>query len=152
MIIKRLRIYTAILVGFCSSVALAEDQNRNSPNAGIRAYAQNYKDMALATCITTAYKHDADVVKDAGSSVSALRDWSSYDLEQAPFAIRELVDDYLTRDYHNPIVESEVKGVRFDLLKCLDLYHSAELAAQVERLVSDPDHTYRQDSASPAKP
>ncbi|HEY0285574.1 MAG TPA: type VI secretion system amidase immunity protein Tai4 [Pseudomonas sp.] len=151
MIKKRLCIYTAIIIGFCSSVTQAEDKNRNSPQAGTRTYAQNYKDMALATCITTAYKHDADVAKDAGSSVSALRDWGSCDLEQGPYAIRGLVDDYLTRDYHNPIVESEVKGVRFDLLKCLDMYHSEALEAQVKRWVSPRDRTYRQDASLPLK-
>lgn len=47
---------------------------------------------------------------DAGSSVSALRDWTYYDLEKSPDAIKSLVDVYLARDYHNPLVESEIKG------------------------------------------
>lgn len=149
MIKKVLGVYSAMLIGICSSVTQAEDQNRNSPQAGTRTYAQNYKDTALATCITTAYKYEADVAKDAGSSVSALRDWGSYDLEQGPLAIRRLVDDYLTRDYHNPIVESEVRGVRFDLLKCLDMYHSEELEAQVRSWVFPQERTYRQDSSLP---
>jgi hypothetical protein len=143
---KRLRIHTAIIISIWSSVTQAEDQNRNSPQAGARTYAQNYKDTALATCITTAYKDDVDVAKDAGSSVSALRDWGSYDLEQGPSAIRALVNDYLDRDYHNPIVESEVQGVRFDLLKCLDMYHSEALEAQVKHWVFSRDRTYRQDA------
>lgn len=149
MIKKVLGVYSAMLIGICLSVTHAGDQNRNSPQAGARTYAQNYKDIALATCITTAYKYDADVGKDAGSSVSALRDWGSYDLEQGPLAIRRLVDDYLARDYHNPMVESEIKGVRFDLLKCLDLYHSTDLEVQVKQMVFDPERTYRQDASSP---
>ncbi len=88
---------------------------------------------------------------DVGSSVSALRDWTLYDLETAPDAIKNLVDNYLARDYQNPLVESETKGVRFDFLKCLDLYHSKELDEQVKRLVINPKHTYRQDNPSSAK-
>lgn len=108
--------------------------------------------MVLATCIATAYKNDQDVAIDAGSSVSALRDWAYYDLEKAPDEIKALVDRYLARDYQNPLVESEIKGVRFDFLKCLDLYHSKELDAQVERLVINPRHTYRQDNPLSAQP
>jgi len=91
------------------------------------------------------------MLPDAGSSVSALRDWTEYDLEKAPDEIKRLVDEYLARDYQNPLVEAEIKGVRFKLLKCLDLYHSDELDSQVERLVIDPMRTYRQDSPSSAQ-
>lgn len=138
----------AFALGIFALACHADPQPRNTPHAGERTYATNYRDMALATCITTAYRNSAEVSKDAGSSVSALRDWTYYDLEQAPTAMQALADDYLARDYHNPIVESEVKGVRFDLLKCLDLYHSEELEAQVKRLVLNPDRTYRQDNPS----
>ena len=34
--------------------------------------------------------------------------------------------------------------MRFDLLKCLDLYHSKELDAQVKSLVFHPKRIYRQ--------
>jgi len=115
------------------------------PEAGARTYAQNYKDMVLAVCIANAYKRDGDVAKDVGSSVSALRDWTLYNLDKAPDAIEELVDSYLARDYWNPLVEPEVDGVRFDFLKCLDMYHSKQMDAQVNRLVLNPNRTYRQE-------
>ncbi len=124
----------------------AKDETINSPQAGARTYAQNYKDMVLAECVATAYKNAPAVNKDAGSSVSALRDWGYYDLEQSPDAVNELIERYLARDYHNPLVESEVKDVRFDFLKCLDLYHSKDLELLVKRLVINPDHSYRQDN------
>ena len=134
-----------------ASVCHAKDDQHASPQAGARTYAQNYKDMVLATCIANAYKDDKDAAVDAGSSVSALRDWTYYDLEKAPDAIKSIVDRYLARDYHNPLAESENKNVRFDFLKCLDLYHSKELDAQVKRLVINPGHTYRRDNPLPAK-
>lgn len=100
----------------------------------------------LAECVVMAYKNEQSVSKDAGSSVSALRDWSYYDLEESPDVVRELVDRYLARDYQNPLVESEVKGVRFDFLKCLDLYHSKDLEDLSARVVINPDRTFRQDN------
>ena len=118
----------------------------SSAQAGSRTYAQNYKDMVLATCVANAYKDDKGAATDAGSSVSALRDWTNHDLERGPHAIKALVDAYLARDYRNPLAEPEAKGVRFDLLKCLDLYHSKELDAQAKRLVIHPRRTYRQDN------
>lgn len=133
-------------------VGSAAGNQHASPQAGARTYAQNYKDMVLATCIANAYTNEKNAAIDAGSSVSALRDWTYYDLEKSPDAIKSLVDAYLARDYHNPLVESEVKGVRFDFLKCLDLYHSKDLDSLVKRLVITPKRTYRQDNPLPAKP
>lgn len=142
--------YTAtILLAACAAMPMsswAKDDASTSPQAGDRTYAQNYKDMVLAGCIATAYKSEPDAAKDAGSSASALMDWTSFDLEEAPLAGKPLIDKFLARDYHNPLVESERKGVRFEMLKCLDLYHSQELDSQVKQLVIDPDHTYRQDN------
>ncbi|NVH72297.1 hypothetical protein FSB08_06895 [Paraburkholderia sp. JPY432] len=143
---------TASAIIFGVSACYAKADQVSTPRAGARTHAQNYKDMVLATCIANAYKNDKDAAIDAGSSVSALRDWTYYDLEKAPDAIKNLVDNYLARDYQNPLVESETEGVRFDFLKCLDLYHSKELDAQVKRWVINPERTYRQDNPPPAKP
>ncbi|WP_080418202.1 type VI secretion system amidase immunity protein Tai4 [Burkholderia ubonensis] len=147
---KRSFIVLLAMFALMTSTAYAKDHTLTSPQAGARTYAQNYRDMILATCIANAYKNDRDAPVDAGSSASALRDWTSFDMEKSPDAVKSLVDRYLARDYRNPLVESEIKGVRFDFLKCLDLYHSKELDSLVKRLVIDPGRTYRQDNASPA--
>ncbi|KPW82552.1 Uncharacterized protein ALO76_01591 [Pseudomonas syringae pv. coriandricola] len=144
-----MRCLSAVVVLACTALSFnswAKDDTAHSPQAGGRTYAQNYKDMVLAECIATAYKNDLKAAQDAGSSASALLDWTYYDMEQDPRAGKPLIDRFLARDYHNPLVESEVKGVRFDLLKCLDLYHSKELDSQVKKLVIKLDHTYRQDN------
>ncbi|EKS66453.1 MULTISPECIES: type VI secretion system amidase immunity protein Tai4 [Caballeronia] len=119
--------------------------NENSPEAPSRTYAQNYKDMVLAICVATAYKGSNDAAVDAGSSASALRDWTYYDLDKSPAEVEALVRKYLRRDYYNPLVEAEAKGadIRFDFLKCLDLYHSKELERLVKRRVAHPDWTVR---------
>ncbi|MCZ7836362.1 type VI secretion system amidase immunity protein Tai4 [Atlantibacter hermannii] len=117
-----------------------------SPQAGSRTYVQNYRDMVLATCIATAYRNDKDASADAGSSVSALRDWTYYDLDNSPDAVKQLIQRYLDQNYRNPLAESEVKNIRFDLLKCLDLYHSKELIDLADKMVINPTHSYRQDN------
>ncbi|MCA7923086.1 hypothetical protein DF047_07275 [Burkholderia cenocepacia] len=120
----------------------------SSPQAGARTYAQNYKDMVLAECIATAYRNEPSAAMDAGSSASVLMDWTDFDLERNPDAGKSLVNRFLARDYRNPIVESEIKGVRFDFLKCLDLYHSRELDDQVKRVAINPKRSYRLDNRS----
>lgn len=127
-----------------SSTAHAADRQAASPQAGARTYAQNYKDMVLAACMAQAYQNDAGAAADAGSSASALRDWTYYDMERSPGAVKALLDSYLARDYSQPLVASEIQGVRFDFLKCLDLYHSAALEDLAKRLVIHPKRTYRQ--------
>ncbi|KPY82145.1 putative immunity protein [Pseudomonas syringae pv. tagetis] len=116
-----------------------------SPEGIYRTHAQNYKDLALAICIASAYQYNENVGIDAGSSITALRDWANYDWEKSPEKLRELVNEYLVRDYKNPLVESEIRGVKFDLLKCLDLYHSKELNALTKKVVINPTHTDIQD-------
>lgn len=152
---------TRVLVGILAVVVLpllASSGNArdaaalNPPQAGACTHAQNYKDMVLATCLANAYKGDPGTATDAGSSVSALRDWTVYDLEQSPDAVKALVDSYLAHDYRHPLAESEAKGVRFDFLKCLDLYHSKELDALARCVVIHPKRTYRQDNPRPAAP
>lgn len=58
-------ILTASAFISCASVVYAKDERRASPQAGTRTYAQNYKDMVLATCIANAYRHDKDAAIDA---------------------------------------------------------------------------------------
>lgn len=128
-----------------ASVAFATDRPSSPQSIGQR-YGQNYKDMVLATCVANAYKDDKNAATDAGSSINALRDWTCYDLEKSPDEVKALVNSYLGRRYKNPLVEAEVKGVRFDFLKCLDLYHSKELDALAKKVVINPDHTYKQDN------
>ncbi|KMY00614.1 hypothetical protein V476_05450 [Pseudomonas syringae KCTC 12500] len=121
----------------------------SSPEGMYRTFEKNYKEMALATCITTAYKYDVNVGIDAGSSVSAMRDWTYYDMEKSPLAVKALVEKYLARDYTNPLAESQIKGIKFDLLKCLDMYHSKELDALTKKVVTHPNQSYMQNIKKP---
>ena len=136
------------LIGLCAALLsgslLSAAGQAASPQAGARSYAQNYKDMVLASCMAQAYRHDPGAAADAGSSIAALREWTEYDLERSPDAVQALVDSYLARDYSHPLVEAESPGIRFDFLKCMDLYHSKALDELVKRLVLHPKRTSRQ--------
>ncbi len=140
--------FVAVASVFFTSLAVAVEPV-TSPQGIERSYAQNYKDMILSTCIANAYRDEKNAAIDSGSSANALRDWTYYDLEKSPDEVKALVDKYLARDYQNPLTEAEVKVVHFDLLKCLDLYHSKELDSLVHRLVINPRHTYKQDNKLP---
>ena len=141
----------ALLVALSTGSAIASPDAKklDSPEAASRTYAQNYKDMLLARCIARAYHSDPHVLDDASSTASVILEWTYYDAENSPDAIDQLIRRYLSRNYHNPL--HEYKAVQFDLLKCFDMYHSQELAAQVKRYVTKPNHTYRRDNP-PAKP
>lgn len=105
------------------------------PQAAARGSLSNFKDMVLASCIAQAYRNERTAAADAGSSASALRDWTYFDLDQGPQAVQALIERYLARDYTNPLVEAEIQSIRFDLLKCLDLYHSQALTELARRVV-----------------
>ncbi|AAZ36701.1 conserved hypothetical protein [Pseudomonas savastanoi pv. phaseolicola 1448A] len=47
------------------------------------------------------------------------------------------------------MAESQIKGIKFDLLKCLDMYHSKQLDALTKKVVTDPNHTYMQNIKKP---
>ncbi|MDO5667152.1 MAG: type VI secretion system amidase immunity protein Tai4 [Alcaligenaceae bacterium] len=128
----------SLLVTITPSHAANED-SITGPRAAERSYAQNFKDMALARCLAKAYEGDASILSDIASSHSALIEWTYFDLENAPEATISLVEEFLSRDYTNPLAEAEAPGLRFDFLKCLDLYHSAELDALTQAMVAEPN-------------
>jgi hypothetical protein len=130
----------------CCEQALAKDLSKvSSPEAIQRTHRQNYHDMVLASCIERAYYSDDVAAKDAGSSVTALREWTLYDIAVSISEVDRLITSYLSRNYDNPIVDDEVKGVHFELLKCFDLYHSKSLQQLSKKTVVDPDGFYRPD-------
>lgn len=72
------------------------------------------------------------VSKDIGSSISVLCDWIYYDMECVLDVIYVLVVKYLVCDYWSLVVELEVVDVKFDFLKCVDLYYGKELDVVVK--------------------
>lgn len=130
----------AITSGFISPLAHSAEQ----PGATTRSNASNFKDMILGICLARVYAPHAPVAADAGSSANALVEWTLYDAEKSPELIDSVVGQFIRRDYSNPLAEAEQSGVKFDLLKCLDLYHSRELDALAKRVVLNPGRNYRE--------
>lgn len=118
------------------------DTSPKLPEAASRTYAQNYKDSALAFCISSAYAQHPEVSHDAISSASALDYWSQYDLENSTEKIPELVKTYLARQY----ASHQGAGTRLDLMKCIDLYNGPELDALTKQYVGKPEQTYRNEN------
>ncbi len=136
------RLLVALVI--CESIGSANASDKKDvdlPEVASRTYSQNYKDMMLAACIGTAYKSDAHASGDATDTASALNEWGNYDVENSTGKTEQIIDQYMARKYNS--IHGE--NVRLDLLKCLDMYHSKELDAQVKRYVGKPNHTYRQD-------
>ncbi|AKJ31959.1 T6SS amidase immunity protein Tai4 family protein [Caldimonas brevitalea] len=110
------RTFTVLLL-FSSLTAGAAD----CINAPRRTNGQNYKDRALASCISAAYKGSAGG-EDADISKSAFIEWTYYEEDKGDAATDQLVEKYLRRDYTNPV--DGYAGAKFDLLKCLDIRRS----------------------------
>ncbi|WP_232429305.1 type VI secretion system amidase immunity protein Tai4 [Burkholderia ubonensis] len=125
---------------FHAAVAIAPCSARSAEAADSvmavhRTNAENFKDRALAACLSVAYQgspagQDADITK------SAFLEWTYYDEDRGDRAVDQLVKRFLRRDYANSV--EGYAGAAFDLLKCLDLYHSPELDEQVRRYVPHP--------------
>lgn len=125
-----------ILLVFVASVvgsALAGESTIAAPG---RTNAENYKDRALASCLATAWR-GTPAGEDADSTKSAFLEWTYYDEDKGNPATDLLVEKYLRRDYSNPV--EGYATAQFKLLKCLDMYHSRELAEQVRKHVPHPD-------------
>lgn len=104
--------------------------------AGTRDNATNFKDMALAACVSAAYNGSA-AGKDASITASVVfLNWTNYDIEKEAGAVDALVHKYLARDYSNPFEGYE--HAKFDMLKCIDMYHSRELNDLVRKYVPHP--------------
>lgn len=132
-----------IISSFCILLPLISQAS--TPEAVNRTFIENYKDMVFASCITKAYKGNKDLEKDTGSSVSALKNWIDYDIDKSIDKEILLINSYLSRNYFNPLAELEVKGIKFDFLKCLDLYHSKELDKLARKVISNPNEKVTKD-------
>lgn len=100
-----------------------------------RNNATNFKDRALAYCVAQAYK-DSPAGQDATKTGGVFLEWTYYDLD-ANSEIEDLIAKYLHRDYSTPI--EGYADTKFSLLKCIDMYHSAELDALIRKYVPHPD-------------
>jgi Type VI secretion system (T6SS), amidase immunity protein len=123
-----------ILLLLCSPLSALAGKDRIT--ALDRSNGVNFKDMALASCIAQAYKGSA-AGKDAVDTSATYLEWTYYDVDKGNHAIDQLVDKYLRRDYSTPV--EGYADAKFDLLKCLDMYHSPELDEQVLKYVPHPD-------------
>lgn len=147
----RRSLLAALLLIFHAGLAHASPAApaRALPEGPERSNGQNFRDLILVKCLARAHDKESAAAVDAQSTASVLLEWTEYDVENATTEIDALIERYLQRDYRHPLLVYQ--GVRFDVLKCLDLYHSKELDAQVKRFVIKPRRSFRQDNPLPAR-
>ncbi|MFC0587049.1 T6SS amidase immunity protein Tai4 family protein [Ralstonia solanacearum] len=124
---------------------------RHRFTTGCRPYLRAERSGYGADHLHRQRRSDKDAATDAGGSVSALRDWPLLQHGKSPDAIRSPVERYRLRNA-NPPADAEVKELRVDFRKYLDLYHGSELEAPARRIVIHPGLIYRHDSPSHAAP
>ncbi|MEN9867588.1 MAG: hypothetical protein RL748_3178 [Pseudomonadota bacterium] len=125
------RVFGAVLL----CLALPAIAGESTITAITRSNAENYQDRALAYCVATAYK-GSPAGADAHISMSAFLEWTDFD-DKGNKALDQLVEKYLRRDYSNPM--EGYADAKFNLLKCIDMYRSRELAELVRKYVPHPD-------------
>jgi len=130
-----MRIVAGLLAVCMVCVAASALAGADAIEALQRTNADNYKDRALASCLAVAYK-DSKAGQDANVTASAFGEWTYYNWKQGNAAVDALIERYLRKDYSNPV--EGYAGAGFDLLKCLDMYHSPALEELVRIHVPHP--------------
>lgn len=137
---KQIFLSAAIVCATAGFIALTDKEAHarppETPGSSARSSASNFKDMVLAICI--ARSQPGQAAADAASSASALVEWTRYDAEESADEIDRIVSRFLSKDYRNPLGEHEGAIAEFNLLKCLDLYHSRDLNSLTKRVVVFP--------------
>jgi len=113
---------TALLLSSCATAeeAAAQEASTHTPSSSRKALL--LKDWALSRCLARVYK-DGAAKEDAKATASAYLERGRQPIE-AYEAIDRLIEQYANRT-------GAVKS-SFNTMKCIDLFHSAEL----ERLAS----------------
>ncbi len=92
--------------------------------------AEDFMNYALSTCVADGYKAE-EVVKDAAASARGYLELGGFPLE-AHTEATVLGREFLKRDYQSN------SGQPLVLMKCLDFYHSKELASLVRKYGKRP--------------
>ena len=131
-----------------ASASTTPEKRPELPEVASRSYAQNFKDLALSSCVATAYASEPKAAADAGATAGGLDStWTNYDPELASGEVSKLIEKYLARQYNS----IQGPSIKLDLMKCLDLYHSKDLDLLTKRVVPKPNRSYRQDNDSARK-
>ncbi|WP_144817770.1 T6SS amidase immunity protein Tai4 family protein [Enterobacter sp. DE0047] len=92
-------------------------------------YLKNY---ALSTCLAQGYQAE-EVKKDASAAARGYVEFGDYSLE-AHTAVEKLGKTFLAKTYGSQA------GVPMTMAKCIDFYHSKELADLVKRYKGKQDN------------
>lgn len=110
------------------SVMAAAGEGNSGESLMIERYSQRdlLKNWAFSVCLATVAK-DADAKADANATASAYLEFGHQGIE-AYDELRKLAQEYAARHYSGSI------SSEFNTMKCIDLFHSAELDRLAGRL------------------
>lgn len=118
-------ISTAVIsVCLVASAAQAAPANQSATD--------EFRNYALSTCLADGYKSE-EVVKDAAAAARGYLELGSFPLDAYTKATA-LGREFLGRDYQS------ISGQPLILMKCLDFFHSRELANLAKRYIKHSKH------------
>ena len=132
-------------VALAGTATATDLRGYDGPDARARSYGANYKDRIFALCLGRAYRSAPEANQDIMGTAALLLDWTYYDVEAASSPMMDLLGQYQPATVATSYISAPTTGTGSGLMKCLQLYHSAELDAQVRRFVADPARSYIED-------
>jgi hypothetical protein len=119
-----------LLACACCAVLLGGPQGRaEEASARIDSQKALLKDWALARCLAVVYE-DGATKADANATAGAYLERGTLPFE-AYEAIERLIEQYAKRSY------SGMSKSSFNTMKCIDLFHSAELERLASKLAKE---------------
>jgi len=118
-----IRLVGVVFLFFYSFSVVAKEQY--SPEQ----YIKNY---AIAICVSLGYSNES-VKNDAAAAARGYLEFGDYSLA-AHTAVRKLGKEFLSREYQSQ------SGQPMIMVKCIDFYHSSELAELILRYEGKTDN------------
>ncbi|MDR1463524.1 MAG: type VI secretion system amidase immunity protein Tai4 [Azoarcus sp.] len=122
-----------------SGCTFAEDQsmaaNYSLPQTDTYSPRDSLKNWVLSICFANIVKNDRDASHDAAMSAAGYFEFGNIRLEERDELI-PLVKKYIAREYGGHF-DTGIDPAKLNTMKCIDLFHSAELDALITRMLKD---------------
>jgi len=126
----------AILLSGC---AFAEDRSMmadySQPQTDTYSPRDSLKNWVLSICFANIVKDDSDASHDAAMSAAGYFEFGNIRLEERDELI-PLVKKYVAKKYDGRF-DVGIESAELNTMKCIDLFHSAELDGLITRMLED---------------
>jgi hypothetical protein len=117
------KLYVLTLLTFLAAPSIVDAKNTDARIE--HSPAEYLKNFALSVCISDGYRAE-EVVKDSLAAASGYFELGGFPIEAYEEA-RALGKRFLAKEYES------VHGEKLTLMKCIDLFHSRELAQLIRK-------------------